>query len=56
MALFNQYSFIRFTDTNPETYTDPPQAYIKERCQYPFMPIIVPGEDIAFYIGSKIWL
>lgn len=53
MALFNQYSFIRFSDTNPETYTDPPQAYIRDRCQFPFMPIIVPGEQIAFYIGSR---
>jgi hypothetical protein len=53
MALFNQYSFIRFSDTNPDTYTAPPQAYIKERDQYPFLPIIVPGENIAFYIGSR---
>lgn len=53
MALFNRYSFIRFSDNNPDTYTDPPQAYIRERCQYPYMPIIVPGENIAFYIGSR---
>lgn len=53
MSLFNQYSFIRFSDSNHETYTAPPQAYIRDRCQYPFMPIIVPGEDIAFYIGSR---
>ncbi len=53
MALFNQYSFIRFSDTNPDSETAPPQAYIRDRCQFPFMPIIVPGEQIAFYIGSR---
>lgn len=53
MALFNQYSFIRFEDTNPDPHDTPPQAYIRDRCQFAFMPIIVPGEDIAFYIGSR---
>ena len=53
MALFNQYSFLRFEDTNPDPHTEPPQAYIRDRCQFPFMPIIVPGENIAFYIGQK---
>ncbi len=53
MALFNYFSFIRFEDSNPDTHTSPPQAYIRDRCGYPFMPIIVPGENIAFYIGSR---
>ncbi len=53
MAIFNSYSFVRFSDTNPDPHDTPPQAYIKERCQYPFMPILVPGENIAFYIGSR---
>lgn len=53
MALFNQYSFIRFSDSNPDPYTEPPQAYIRDRCQFEYMPIIVPGENIAFYIGQR---
>lgn len=51
--LFNNYSFIRFDDSNPDAHNVPPQAYIRERNSYPFMPIIVPGEQIAFYIGSR---
>jgi hypothetical protein len=51
--LVNQYNFLRFDDgtgTDPEVL---PQAYIRERCQYPFMPILVPGESLAFYINSR---
>jgi len=53
MAAINQFSFLRFDDgsgTDPEAL---PQAYILERCRYPFMPIIVPGEFIAFYINTR---
>jgi hypothetical protein len=53
MALFNSYNFLRWQDSNPDPYTDPPNAYIRDRCQPEYMPLIVPGENIAFYIGQR---
>lgn len=50
----NSNSFLRFDDGFGSDPTDLPQAYIRERCRFPFMPIIVPGENIAFYIGTEL--
>lgn len=51
--LLNQYNFFRWSyNSDPETDALP-QAYILERCLYEHMPIIVPGEDLAFYINTQ---
>jgi len=51
--LLNTYNFIRWSyNDDPETDTLP-QAYIRERCLFEHMPIIVPGEDLAFYINTQ---
>lgn len=49
----NQYSFLRWDDGAGPSPTDLPQAYIRDRCQFSYMPIIVPGENIAFYINTQ---
>jgi len=54
MANINSQNYLRFDDGLGASTTDLPQAYIRERCQYPFMPIIVPGENIAFYINTEL--
>lgn len=53
MALLNHFNFFRWSyNDDPET-TALPQAYILERCLFDHMPIIVPGEDLAFYINTQ---
>jgi len=51
--LLNTMNFFRFSyNDDPET-NELPQAYIRERCLFDHMPIIVPGEDLAFYINTQ---
>ena len=53
MALINRYNFVRWSyNSDPET-DELPQAYIRERCLFEHMPILVPGEDLAFYINTQ---
>lgn len=51
--LLNKFSFIRWSYNDYPDPEDLPQAYIMERCEYDYMPIIVPGEDLAFYINTQ---
>ena len=53
MANINAFNFLRWDDGTGRNPTDLPQAYIRDRCQNEFMPIIVPGENIAFYINTR---
>jgi hypothetical protein len=52
MALVNQYNFLRFSDDSISD-EELPQAYIRDRCQFEAMPIIVPAENIAFYVNTQ---
>lgn len=50
----NSFNFLRW-DSAPAT-SDPtalPNAYILERDRYPYMPVLVPGEALNFYINTS---
>lgn len=49
----NGQNFLRWDDGTGRAPTELPQAYIRDRCQFDFLPIIVPGENIAFYINTR---
>lgn len=49
----NGQNFLRWDDGTGRNPSDLPQAYIRDRCQNESMPIIVPGENIAFYINTQ---
>ncbi len=53
MANINGQNYLRWDDGTGQSTTDLPQAYIRDRCQFISMPIIVPGENIAFYINTR---
>lgn len=47
----NSYNFIRWSEDDTLSPSALPQAYIRERDQYPYMPVLVPGETSSFYIN-----
>lgn len=49
----NSENFLRWDDGTGRNPKELPLAYIRDRCQFEFMPIIVPGENIAFYINTQ---
>lgn len=49
----NSENFLRWDDGTGRDPKELPQAYIRDRCQFDFMPLIVPGENIAFYINTQ---
>lgn len=53
MANINAQNFLRWDDGTGASVTELPQAYIQDRCQNDFMPILVPGEYLAFYINTR---
>lgn len=49
----NVANFLLWDDGTGANPTDLPQAYIRERCLNDFMPVLVPGESLAFYINTR---
>jgi hypothetical protein len=51
--IINNQNFLRFDDGTGPDPKALPLAYIRDRCRPPFMPILVPGETLSFYVNTR---
>lgn len=54
MANVNSYNFLRWQeDPSDKDLSLLPNYFIQDRCVFPYMPVLVPGDILSFYINTK---